>query len=114
MSLDVSLEVNKCLHCNHSDEVFSANITHNLNEMAEEAGIYKHVWRPEELEEIKQAGDLIEPLTDGLTQMKEDPERFERHDSPNGWGVYEDFVMWLEEYLTACKQWPNATITVDR
>lgn len=27
--------------------IFSANITHNLNAMAEAAGIYKHLWRPE-------------------------------------------------------------------
>ena len=28
---------------------YSANITHNLGKMAEEAGIYKHLWRPEEI-----------------------------------------------------------------
>ena len=30
-------------------EVFSANITHNLGAMAKEAGIYMHLWRPDEL-----------------------------------------------------------------
>jgi len=29
--------------------VYDANITHNLGAMAEAAGIYKHLWRPEEI-----------------------------------------------------------------
>ena len=29
--------------------VFEANVTHNLNRMAEAAGFYKEVWRPEEI-----------------------------------------------------------------
>jgi hypothetical protein len=47
------------------DEVYTANITHNLNRMAKEAGIYKHLWRPDEIG-ITLAGELIEPLQSGL------------------------------------------------
>jgi signal transduction histidine kinase len=33
-----------------SDNVlFVSNITHNLNIMADKAGIYQHLWRPEEI-----------------------------------------------------------------
>ena len=32
-----------------SEEVYSANITHNLGGMADEAGIYEALWRPEEV-----------------------------------------------------------------
>ena len=44
-----------------SDYVYSANITHNLTKMADEAGIYECLWRPEEIG-ITKAGQLIEPL----------------------------------------------------
>ena len=36
-----------------TNEVYSANITHNLNTMADEAGIYKHLWRPDEIKITK-------------------------------------------------------------
>src|SRR5690242_20071192 len=54
--------------------VFDRNITHNLNAMAGEAGIYKHLWRPEELG-ITHARQLIEPLRAGLELLRSDPER---------------------------------------
>lgn len=93
--------------------VFEANITHNLTRMADEAGIYKHVWRPEELG-ITKAGQLIEPLSAGIALMKSDPERFQKHDSPNGWGLYKNFLPWLEKYLAACEEFPEAEIEVIR
>ena len=46
-------------------EVFGQHTTHNLNKMAQEAGIYKHLWHPEELK-ITKASQLIEPLKKGL------------------------------------------------
>ena len=81
MSLDVYLTAVR------RTEVYSANITHNLTAMAEEAGIYKHLWRPEELG-IVHAGELIEPLQNGLDLMREDPQRFIQHNPENGWGSY--------------------------
>ena len=94
-------------------ELFSANITHNLNEMAEEAGIYNACWRPEEIG-VKLAGDIAGLLEVGLTYLKARPEHFKKFDSPNGWGKYEHFVPWVEKYLEACKRFPKATIVVSR
>jgi hypothetical protein len=93
--------------------VYSSNITHNLNRMAEEAGIYKHLWRPKELG-ITKAAELIEPLTAGLALLKSDPKRFEQFNSSNGWGMYKNFVPWVEQYLEACKADPDATISISR
>lgn len=107
MSLDVSLLVVQ------PTEVYSANITHNLGKMAEEAGIYYHLWRPEEIG-ITKARQLIEPLKKGLAEMKADPERFGKHNSPNGWGLYKHFVPWIEKYLAACEEHPDADIEVSR
>lgn len=96
-----------------SDSVFSANITHNLGRMADAAGIYGIVWRPEE-NNITTADQLIEPLTKGIETLKADPDKFKTYSSPNGWGKYEDFIPFLEEYLEACKQYPQATVRVSR
>ena len=93
--------------------IYSANITHNLGRMAEEAGIYQHLWRPEEIG-ITTAGELIEPLERGLTLLKERPEHFEQFNSPNGWGLYENFVPFVEAYLEACLENPDAVISVSR
>lgn len=96
-----------------TNKVFSANITHNLGAMAKEAGIYKHLWRPEEIG-ITKAAQLIEPLRVGLALMKSDPPRFEKHNASNGWGLYEHFVPWIEKYLAACEQNPGADVSVWR
>lgn len=107
MSLDVYLKVvQPCV-------VYEANITHNLNKMAGEAGIYMHLWRPEELN-ITKAGELIEPLTKGVELMKSDPARFRAYNAPNGWGTYDQFVPWVEQYLQACIENPDADVEASR
>jgi len=116
MSLDVYLttKTERCAHCNRggeSVEHYGANITHNLAPMAREAGIYQHCWRPEEIG-ITRAKQLIEPLRKAVTLMKSDRPRFEKHNSKNGWGLYENFVPWLERYLAACEEYPESEIEV--
>lgn len=94
-------------------EVFWANITHNLGNMADEAGIYGCVWRPEE-NGVESAGQLIEPLTKAIADMKARPKHYEKFNSPNGWGLYENFVPWLERLLEACTAWPDAEVYSSR
>jgi len=118
MSLDVYLiEKVKCENCGHecSDgkEVYWANITHNLGQMAEVAGIYKHLWRPEEIG-ITKAKELIEPLTKAIKLMREDRVKFELYNASDGWGLYIDFVPWIQMYLDACIEHPEAYISVSR
>lgn len=107
MSLDVDLIELR------PTSIYSANITHNLNHMAEEAGIYKHLWRPEELG-ITKASELIQPLTEGLAALKSDPERFKKFNPANGWGDYGGLVRFVDEYLSACGANPDATLEVSR
>lgn len=96
-----------------STTVYQANITHNLNTMAEAAGIYKHLWRPDEIG-VKQAWELVDPLEAGLEYLKIDPEKFKAFNPPNGWGNYEGLIRFVESYLHACKQHPAATVEVSR
>jgi len=122
MSLDIALrsrtESKKvCGFCGSEykeyEELYSANITHNLGKMASEAGIYEALWRPEELG-FDTASQIIPLLTDGLVKLKSDPEKYKKFDSPNGWGLYIHFVPFVEKYLGACQMWPDAKIEVDR
>jgi hypothetical protein len=46
--------------------------------------------------------------------MKADPPRFEKHNAPNGWGLYEHFLPWLETYLAACEKMPDAKVSASR
>lgn len=107
MSLDFSL------HQVQPTEVFSRNITHNLGAMAKEAGIYYHLWRPEEIG-VTKAKQMIEPLQAGLALLLADPPRFEKHNAPNGWGMYEHFVPFVRRVLCACMEHPNADISICR
>lgn len=107
MSLDVTLMAVR------RTEVFSSNITHNLNKMADEAGIYHACWRPDEIG-IKKAGDLIPLLEKGLADLKARPEHFEQFNAENGWGLYKHFVPWVEKYLEACRDYPDAEVSVSR
>ena len=107
MSLDIYLRAVR------PTEVYTANITHNLNKMAQEAGIYEHLWRPDEID-ITNAGQLIGPLREGLALLKSDPNRFEAFNPENGWGTYEGLVSFVEKYLAACEENPDADVSVWR
>ncbi len=140
MSLDVYLNRRRYLsydegktYTEDTEQVYWANITHNLNTMAGEAGIYEALWRPHRLKEgynisendhqaewkfeeenTTLAKDIIPLLEKGLSDLKTRPEYFEKFNSPNGWGMYEHFVPFVEKYLEACKEYPDAIIEVSR
>ena len=106
MSLDVTL-------IEDGEEVYEANITHNLGKMADEAGIYYELWRPKEVG-ATHARDIIEAVQVGLKKMEDDPDKYKEWDSSNGWGLYIHFIPWIRNYLEACKEHPDAVIEVDR
>jgi len=108
MSLDVYL---KCECCQST--LYEANITHNLGDMARQAGIYHVVWRPEEVG-ITRAKQLIPPLQTALWLIKMYPDFFKQFNARNGWGLYKHFVPWLRKYLEACIQYPEALVEVSR
>lgn len=139
MSLDVTLT--RKYHVSYDggttleekkEDVYLANITHNLGEMAKRAGLYEALWRPymlkedyvpiedygKELEyedsvEIR-AKDILPVIENGWEYMKLRPEYFKKFDSPNGWGLYDDFLPWIEKYINACKEYPEAIVSVSR
>jgi len=125
MSLDVSLMGPKeesecrCPNCDNihartaQTEYYWANITHNLNQMADKAGIYQYLWRPDEIG-ITRAGQLVEPLREGLRRLRSDPAYFKQFNSENGWGNYKDLVEFVSNYLAACEEYTEAEIEISR
>lgn len=107
MSLDVYLQ-NEA-----GDELYSRNITHNLNKMATAAGIYECLWRPDE-HGITHARQIIEPLSAGVALLATEKRRFEAFNSPNGWGMWEHFVPFCMDYVQACRDNPDALVRVSR
>ena len=107
MSLDVYLVDES------GKELYSRNITHNLTDMADEAGIYQCLWRPEEID-ITHARQLIEPLEKGVALLATHKSTFERFNSPNGWGMWEHFLPFCADYLQACRDHPDAWVKVSR
>lgn len=106
MSLDFSLYIG-------GDEVYSRNITHNLTKMADAAGIYTVLWRPDE-NGITKAHHCIKPLTEGLLDLISRRAHYEQYNSPNGWGLYRHFVPFVADVLMACADHPDADVEVSR
>lgn len=95
------------------DEVYSRSVTHNLNKMADAAGIYEACWRPEEIG-ITHAKQLIPLLKEGLQELRSDREKYKASNPTNGWGDYEGLVDFVQDYLGACEQYPEATVYASR
>lgn len=95
------------------NEVYTDNITHNLNTMAGIAGIYEYLWRPDEVN-VTKAAQLIQPLTKGLDDLQAYPKKFKEYNPENGWGDYEGLVTFVHDYLAACEAYPNADIYISR
>jgi len=107
MGLDVYLkEVKPCT-------IWAIGITHNLTAMAEAAGLYECMWRPDEIG-ITLANQMIEPLRGGIAVLKQDKEKLEQLNPENGFGSYEILLSVAKRYLAACEENPNAEVEVSR
>lgn len=102
MGLDISL-VNK-------EYLVDMNITHNLTPMWKKAEIYDALYNSEYME----AKDILPILIDGLADMVANKEEYEKLNSPNGWGLYENAVPWLAELVEGCKDYPDGVIEVSK
>lgn len=106
-----------CCECGHehtnlySKELFCANITHNLIDMAQAADIYKLLWLPDEIG-VTHAKQIIEPLEKALKLLENKKERFVIYNPENGWGDYVGFFKFCTRVLAACKEFPEAQIEV--
>ena len=113
MSLDIDLMVVQPV------SVFSQNITHNLDKMADAVvldngkTLYQVLWRPDE-HNWKFARDISELLNEGWNILLSDPERFKQFNPENGWGSYDGLVNFVYKYRNACWDNPDAELRVSR
>jgi len=121
--MQLQRETHFCPHCGHTheadapSELFTINITHNLNLMAEAAKLYNPLWylRSQDGEaDIEKAKQLAPILRTGLSELRAWPDKYKKFNAKNGWGKYEDFVSFVEKLLHACDQWPEADVKVSR
>lgn len=96
-----------------SEYVFERNMTHNLGRMADDAGIYQCLWRPEELG-ITKAGQMRGRLLAGIARLENDPEHFKLLNPKNGWGDYDGLLAFAKAALEAACKYPDADIRVSR
>ena len=92
-------------------DLYQGSVTHNLNKMAEAAGIYEIVWRPDE-NQVEFAHELMPRLEEGLLNLQSNYEYFQQFNPENGWGSYDYLVNFIIDYISACKKYPNAYVEV--
>lgn len=92
-----------------SAKLFSADITHNLNEMAKAVGLYNVLWHPEKIG-ITVASQMILPLEKGIEELELNPDKYKAYNPPNDWGSYKDFVSFCKMVLQKCREYPEAII----
>lgn len=106
-----------CPHCgskiNPTKEVFWANITHNLAPMANKAGLYEFMW--DVLESGLDLPKYVGPyLKEGLRKLRANPDYFRQLEGVGVGDSYEDLVAFVEKYIAACEEYPDAAISVSR
>lgn len=102
-----------CTQEKNDNEVFQANITHNLATMARSSGLYEFLWQPESIM-IDRARDLIAPLEMGLIFIEGNKKYLSQFNPMNKWGNYNTLLAFVKSYLSACKKYPNARVSVWR
>ena len=117
MSLDVYIKSKK----KEEDREWVANITHNMNKMAQrifvsenKETLYDYVWRPEELYKEIYTNEMKNVLTKGICIMISKRKSLLRYEPGNGWGSYDSFLKFLIEYKKACEDHPGYIIEASR
>jgi len=104
----------KCPHCggdlHGGQELFSANITHNVIPMWRKAGVFDAIYESDG----KRASDYIEALRAGVADFEKNYPEYEKLNSPNGWGLAEDALPWLRKVLAAFENNLDGYIRVSR
>lgn len=116
MSLDISMIFDECPRCGEDVEPIDVgNITHNLTEMAEAAGLYEAMWRPEDIKAGVVTGrDVLPLLEDGIAWLVAHKEEAEKLNPENGWGDYDCLLATARAYRDVCRQYPGGRISVGR
>lgn len=100
MSLDISLSAVV------RTDVFSDNITGNVEPMWREAGCHDALYKSKG----KAAYEVLDELKAGLSLMESEPERFKALNPSNGWGDYDGALEWLRRLICVFELYPDGKI----
>lgn len=101
MSYDIELyrkgiKSNKRVYYN-----YDGNITYNVYKMLEVAFGENHLKKWNDLSCDK----FIKNLEKGYIDMKENPKKYKKYDSPNGWGTYKTTLYSIEKLYEAINKY---------
>ena len=96
MYLEVTLYITKCKCCGRQEYPYSSRINCDLNEIANEAGIYDYLFNPE-TSGINSAKQLIKHLKKAIKTLQNN-------------GTHSAIIDWLKTYLNACIKFPEAKV----
>ena len=136
MSLDVTLIRKRWISYDEGytyeeddQEVYAANVGGDFRLMAQEAGLYEALWKPYRLhydyepsENHKEemafedsveiyARDILPHLYKGLQELKDFPKHYNNF---SGSLPHTYFVSFVERYIQACVDFPEALVVVSR
>ena len=94
----------------YSVDLFSGNCTHNMQPMWKKAGVLDALYESHGA----MAGTIIVVLTQGEQHMREHKHEFLPLEPSNGWGTYAGAMDFLQNVLQACREHPNAIISISR
>lgn len=106
-----------CPCCNNTfkptREVFSTEISDDLRFMAREAGLLNFVWYSDE-NNVIYAKQMVIPLQKAIEKLKANTDYFHRYEGKCDDSKCYNFLLFLEQYLRACKKYNEALIEVSR
>ena len=103
-----------CICCERNRPVFSVRTLRTTSMSWRKKPVsMRHYGGPDECG-VTKAGELVPYLQEGLERLTADPDHYRQFNPENGWGTYETLVRFVEGYLWACQENPDADIEVSR
>ena len=96
-----------------SRSVHTANITHNLADLALTLRVYGVLWKPEEYGIVK-AEQLIPYLENAISNLRNNEMSCKRYEAVNGWGTTDQFLEFLTDLTQSCYLYPKAIVKSSR
>ena len=99
MSYDIKLYKKTIKNKNKIYYDYYGNITYNVCNMLEVAFGKNHLKKWNNLS----CNKFIKDLENGYKDMKKNPEKYKKYNSPNGWGTYESTLNAIEKLYIAIR-----------
>jgi len=88
----------------------SANVTHNLADLAEALQVYDLLWCGTGIK----AGDALGTVKRAKGELLANKDYYKKFESPGGWGTVADMVRFLSEVVSLCEDYPEALFECNR